>query len=148
MAPKGDQEHVGKDVSLIEVANSDKTSSEDLDAVREQILRQQELTKTKPPALPIMTLFRRKKNDETALDEIATQPSVYDDPTLAKYFQPIDKYENIHRFDPAARWSWREELGVVNKIDWRITTWACVAFFALGMFPGDLWMVLTFAGAL
>jgi hypothetical protein len=85
-----------------------------------------------------MTLFRRKKKDEAALDEIATQPSVYDDPALAEYFQPINKYENLHRFDPAARWSWREELGVIDKIDWRITTWACVAFFALGMFPRDL----------
>lgn len=133
MSSKETPADIDKDVKATGVPNPSETSSEDLNAVREQILRQQELTKTEPPTLPIMTLFRRKTNDEAALDEIATQPSVYDDPALVKYFQPVDKYENIHRFDPAARWSWREELRVINKIDWRITTWACVAFFALGM---------------
>lgn len=122
---------INNDVNPTKVTNSSNPSSEDLD--NENILRQRELTKTEPPTLPIMTFFRRKKSDEAALDEIATQPSVYDDSALAKYFQPIDDYENLHRFDPAARWSWREELRVINNIDWRVTVWACVAFFALGM---------------
>lgn len=132
MSSKETQEHSDKQANAVEVPNSEKTSSEDPDAARERILRQRELTKTEPPTLPIMTLIRRKKKDEAALDGNATQPSVYDDPAMAKYFQPVAGYENLHRFDPAARWSWREELRVINKIDWRVTTWACVAFFALG----------------
>ncbi|POS74762.1 major facilitator superfamily transporter [Diaporthe helianthi] len=55
-----------------------------------------------------MTLFRKK--DHKQLDEIATHPSVYDDPSIAQFFAPTARYENLHRFDPGARWTWREEL--------------------------------------
>lgn len=50
--------------------------------------------------------WRRPKED---LDTIATQPSVFDDPLTLEVYRPSPSYENAHRFDPAARWTWREE---------------------------------------
>lgn len=129
-------------------------SSEDADAVRERILAER-LQTSNPPVLPIMTLFRKK--DHKQLDEIATQPSVFDDPSIAQFFIPTARYENLHRFDPEARWTWREELvsnsfghkigntelivlyqPLINKIDWKITLWACIAFFGLDLDRGNL----------
>ena len=45
----------------------------------------------------------------TNLDAIATNRSVYDDPKLASHYWPKENYENLHRFDPKARWTFREE---------------------------------------
>lgn len=39
--------------------------------------------------------------------------------------------ENLHRFDPQARWTWREERAVVKKIDWKIMAWTCIMFVGL-----------------
>lgn len=50
-------------------------------------------------------LTRPKKN----LDSIATQPSVFDEPAGLEKYRPPANYENAHRFDPAARWTWKEE---------------------------------------
>jgi hypothetical protein len=80
------------------------------------------------------SLWQQLKRTKHDPEEIATQPSVFDDPGLAKYFAPTPKWENIHRFDPTFKWTWGEENTVVRKVDWQITIWAMVAFFALDMY--------------
>ncbi|KAF8755011.1 Major Facilitator Superfamily [Rhizoctonia solani] len=65
------------------------------------------------------------------LDSTATQPSVFDDSKTLEIYRPPASYENAHRFDPDARWTWREEKNLVRKIDWRIMLWACIMFFCL-----------------
>jgi len=79
------------------------------------------------------SLWQQLKRTKHDPEEIATQPSVFDDPGLAKFFAPTPKWENIHRFDPTFKWTWGEESAVVRKVDWQITIWAMVAFFALDM---------------
>ena len=58
--------------------------------------------------------WRRSKRN---LDAIATQPSVFDDPQSLEVYRPPPQYENAHRFDPSARWTWREELVIIPFID-------------------------------
>ncbi|TFK56770.1 MFS general substrate transporter [Heliocybe sulcata] len=74
-----------------------------------------------------------RKQPRADLDAIATQPSVFDNPIGLEAYRPPPAYENAHRFDPNARWTWREEKAVVRKIDLRIAIWACLMFFSLDM---------------
>ncbi|EMD30968.1 hypothetical protein CERSUDRAFT_120233 [Gelatoporia subvermispora B] len=74
--------------------------------------------------------WRRPKQ---GLDSIATQASVFDVPETLEVYRPGPAYENAHRFDPDARWTWREEYAIVRKIDWRVMVWAFIMFFALDL---------------
>jgi hypothetical protein len=65
-----------------------------------------------PEVTPITSERRRwfwSRRSSQDLDGIATQPSVFDDPTTLELYRPPPSYENTHCFDPAARWTWREE---------------------------------------
>ncbi|OLN92096.1 putative transporter YIL166C-like protein 1 [Colletotrichum chlorophyti] len=83
---------------------------------------------------------KRKDYDATA---IATLPSVYDDPALAPQYQPQKTWENIHRFNPEARWTWAEENEVIRRTDWRIMLWACMMFIGLEIDRANLSQALT-----
>lgn len=72
-----------------------------------------------------------------------SQPSVFDDSATAEKYKPRDDWENLHRFDPSARWSWGEEYALIRKIDLKIMVWACVMFMALELDRTNLQQALT-----
>ncbi|TDZ17516.1 putative transporter [Colletotrichum orbiculare MAFF 240422] len=85
--------------------------------------------------------FQKRQNYDP--QAVGTQPSVYDDPALAPQYQPRQDWENLHRFNPSARWTWEEEDAVVRKTDWRIMIWACIMFVGLEIDRANLSQALT-----
>lgn len=57
----------------------------------------------------VKALLGKRTNSRREIDAISTRRSVFDDPHLALFYWPTRDYENIHRFDPSARWTHREE---------------------------------------
>lgn len=57
----------------------------------------------------------KRKQTRVDLDSTATQYSVFDDPKTLELYRPPPSYENVHRFDPAARWTWREEKVSIRR---------------------------------
>ncbi|OAX42117.1 MFS general substrate transporter [Rhizopogon vinicolor AM-OR11-026] len=106
-----------------------KSSSESLSALGKPLPLCDSYQELRGPR-SFKNLFRRHRID---LDSIATQSSVFDDPVTLEAYRPPPEYENTHRFDPDARWTWREEKKLVRKIDVRIMIWAGVMFFALDL---------------
>ncbi|KAK4130237.1 MFS general substrate transporter [Trichocladium antarcticum] len=73
----------------------------------------------------------------------ADAPSVFDDPDTIEKYQPPSDWENAHRFDPAARWTWREENRLVRKVDLKIMVWACIMFMSLELDRANIGQALT-----
>ena len=42
--------------------------------------------------------------------------TVFSDPKAAEFYEPIEKYEGRHRFDPRATWSNEEERKLVRRV--------------------------------
>lgn len=78
-------------------------------------------------------IIRRQQTVPRDPDAIATRRSVFDDPDLAPHYWPKKDYENLHRFDPTARWTYREENALVRKLDWKIMVMAAIGFSALNL---------------
>ncbi|KAG6856003.1 hypothetical protein H0H87_008480 [Tephrocybe sp. NHM501043] len=97
-----------------------------------------DLVDREPTPFRLTDWIFRRDTTPVDLDSICTRRSVYDDPDLGKHYWPKADYENVHRFDPEARWTYREEMALVRKIDWRVMLWAAVSFSALNLDRNNL----------
>ncbi|KAI0031315.1 allantoate permease [Vararia minispora EC-137] len=127
-SPSLTKSHITDTVSLASAAADDKKSA----ATAVDLAEPEDTERTR---FTDFILRRRRAVDP---DAVATVRGVYDDPVLAKHYWPKGNYENLHRFDPGARWTNREEQSLVRKIDWRVMLWAAISFSALNLDRNNL----------
>lgn len=56
------------------------------------------------------------KDDIEGSGENNIHRSVFDDSGAAQFYQPVEKYEGRHRFDPTATWTPEEEQKLVRTV--------------------------------
>lgn len=75
------------------------------------------------------------KSDGTASSEHSVdEKNPFSDPKVAEYYKGLyeeSQYECRDAFDPELEWTPAEEKRLVRRLDARVTTFACFAFFAL-----------------
>lgn len=119
LAPANDQPYTAGSAILHFLHIRRRPKNYELDAVRLTSLGVRTSCAT-------LTIFHPGRNGE----------SVFDGPLGAAYI-PSEKYENKHAFDPAFRWTKREEAAVRRKIDFKIFLWCLVMFLALDIDRGE-----------
>ncbi|TFK28560.1 allantoate permease [Coprinopsis marcescibilis] len=97
-----------------------------------------DLSDEEPTPFRWTALLVGKKYTPIDPDSISTRRSVFDDPVIAEHYWPKKEHENYHRFDPDARWTYREERELVRQIDWKVMLWAAISFSALNLDRGNL----------
>ncbi|KZT05894.1 MFS general substrate transporter [Laetiporus sulphureus 93-53] len=136
LCPSADMSTALRNIGLRAIHRANSVSSDDKEKLSAVVSTVQGLPLGAPAEQrPRNYFWRRSKRD---LDSTATQPSVFDDPATLELYRPPAAYENAHRFDPLARWTWREEYRLVRKIDLLIMSWAFIMFFGLQIDRGNI----------
>lgn len=78
-------------------------------------------------------------------DGSGTRGNIFANPDVAQHFSDLyekAQYENRHLFDPKLEWTVAEEKKLIWKLDWYVTTWACIMFAALTIDRSNLGQAL------
>ena len=108
--------------ALFDAKKMSKNRTSSLDDEKLSQASSEEIPELGTPVQPgsLARAFAFWRRDKLDLDAIATQPSVFDDPVSLEVYRPPPRYENTHRFDPLARWTWREEkVGLLCWTFWQ-----------------------------